>query len=70
MITHDEVRKKLDNAIMYFHNMDILYNYITQQERESKLLALYRKYLKYVNVDDIRYMQIADKIKELEDELK
>ena len=43
---------------------------LKRAQKEHELLGLYRKYLKYVNVDDIRYMQIANKIEQKEKELE
>ena len=38
MNKHEEARNKLDNAIMCFNGMDILYNYINECEATEKEL--------------------------------
>ena len=68
MSIYDEAKKK-SNELTFPYNM-FFDEFIERAKKVEELLGLYRKYLKYVNVDDIRYMQIANKIEQKEEELK
>ena len=68
MSIYDEAKQK-SNELTFPYNM-FFDEFIERAKKVEELLGLYRKYLKYVNVDDIRYMQIANKIEQKEEELK
>ena len=65
MITHEEAKHMVvfDESDDYQSKM---FNYITQQEKVTKLLELYRK----AHINDILNGNLNQQIKELEEELK
>ncbi len=67
MITHQEARKELKQILL--SKIDVLYDYITQQEKQEKLLKLYQKLNK--DFDDLtlhEQKEIEKRIKELEND--
>ena len=60
MITHEEARKELKQILL--SKIDVLYDYITQQEKKDELLGLYRE----CNKEGVFWLEIQQRIAQLE----
>lgn len=67
MITHQEARKELKQILS--SKIDILYDYITQQEKKDELLELYKQYYNKIPIGTSMY-KVELEIARLERELK
>ena len=55
MITHEEARKELKQILL--SKIDVLYDYITQQEKKDELLGLYKK--QNENITSFDYWKVS-----------
>lgn len=68
MITHEEARKELRWVDVVSSN-NLLSNYISQQEKVSKLLGLYKQYYNKIPIGTSMY-KLEQQIEKLEKELR
>jgi hypothetical protein len=69
MITHDFIRGRISHFRINKLRRKLLNDYITQQEKVSKLLDLYKE-IRLYHIDDIEYSILNRNIQALEEELK
>lgn len=79
-ITHKHARERLEDVLDYNDRFDkedndaLLSDYIKQQEKQEKLLELYRKFYRILTKDSLtvvdmkKAMQLEQQIKELEND--